>query len=131
MAKPIHSMLRVADEARAVDFYRRAFGMQVATRLAFDTFTLVYLKTPESDFELELTVNLDRKDPYALGDGYGHMACVVPDLAAEHARFETEHLQPQPIKEFHRDGALLAKFFFVTDPDGYRIEVLQHHGRYR
>ena len=40
-------------------------------------------------------------------------------------------LEVNPIKEFHRDGALMARFFFVQDPDGYRIEVLQRHGRYR
>ena len=40
-------------------------------------------------------------------------------------------LNPNPIKEFHRDGSLMAKFFFVQDPDGYKIEVLQEHGRYR
>ncbi len=131
MAKPIHSMIRVADEARAVDFYSRAFGMKVATRLAFESFTLVYLKSDEDDFELELTINLDRTEPYTHGDAYGHIAFVVDDLDAEHARFEHEKLQPNPVKEFHRDGALLAKFFFVTDPDGYRIEVLQKHGRYR
>ena len=38
---------------------------------------------------------------------------------------------PQPIKEFHRDGGLIARFFFLQDPDGYKIEVLQRHGRYR
>jgi lactoylglutathione lyase len=130
MAKPIHAMIRVFDEARAVDFYEKAFGLQTATRLAFDSFTLVYLKSPDDDFELELTVNHDRTAPYGHGDGYGHMAFVVDDLDAEHARFEAEHLNPNPVKEFHRDGALLAKFFFVTDPDGYRIEVLQKHGRY-
>ena len=43
MAKPIHSMIRVLDEARSVDFYRRAFGMRVADRYVFDGFTLVYL----------------------------------------------------------------------------------------
>ena len=43
MAKPIHSMIRVLDEARSVDFYRRAFGMQMADRFDFDGFTLVYL----------------------------------------------------------------------------------------
>ena len=56
---------------------------------------------------------------------------MVDDLAAEHARFAAEGLTPNPIREFHRDGALMAKFFFVQDPDGYRIEVLQRHGRYR
>ena len=131
MAKPIHSMIRVLDEARSVDFYRRAFGMTIAERMGFDGFALIYLKTHESDFELELTVNHDRNEPYAMGDGYGHIAFVVDDLDAEHARFEKEGLQPNPVKEFHRDGQLLAKFFFVSDPDGYRIEVLQKHGRYR
>ena len=48
MAKAIHAMIRVLDEARAVDFYQRAFGLQIATRLAFDSFTLVYLKSHES-----------------------------------------------------------------------------------
>jgi len=131
MAKPIHSMIRVRDEAKSVDFYKTAFGLETATRLGFDSFTLVYLKSPEDDFELELTVNHDRAEPYAMGDGYGHIAFVVDDLDSEHARFERAGLAPNPVKEFHRDGALLAKFFFVTDPDGYRIEVLQKHGRYR
>ena len=130
MAKPIHSMIRVLDEGRSVDFYQRAFGMEIADRYPFDTFTLVYLKAPEDDYELELTINHDRKEPYSHGQGYGHIAFVVPDAAAEQARFAAEGLNPEPVKEFHRDGALMARFFFVTDPDGYRIEVLQRHGRY-
>ena len=74
--------------------------------------------------------NQGRTEPYALGDGYGHIALVVDDLDAEHAASK-EGLQPKPIKEFIRDGALMARFFFVEDPDGYKIEVLQKHGRYR
>ena len=130
MAKPIHSMIRVLDEARSVDFYRRAFGMQVADRLKFGLHPGLSASA-RSAFELELTVNHGRTEPYALGDAYGHIAFVVDDLAAEHARFASEELAPNPIREFHRDGALMAKFFFVQDPDGYRIEVLQRHGRYR
>lgn len=94
MAKPIHSMIRVRDEARSLDFYRRAFGLEVAERLAFDGFTLIYLSNPESEFELELTVNDGRAEPYQLGDGYGHLAVSVEDLEAEHARFEREGLSP-------------------------------------
>jgi lactoylglutathione lyase len=130
-AKAIHMMLRVLEEARSVAFYRAAFGLDVADRFAFDGFTLVYLRNPAADFEVELTINHGRTEPYALGDGYGHVAFVVGDLAGEHARLVAAALNPNPIKEFHRDGALMAKFFFVTDPDGYRIEVLQRHGRYR
>jgi len=131
MAKAIHTMIRAFDEARSVDFYRRGFGMAVADRFAFDGFTLVYLRSPDADFEVELTINHDRKEPYGHGDGYGHIAFAVDDLDAEHARFEREGLKPNPIKEFFRDGAPMARFFFVQDPDGYKIEVLQRHGRYR
>lgn len=57
MAKMIHSMIRVLDEARSVDFYNKAFGLEVADRIAFETFTLIYLRNAETGFELELTVN--------------------------------------------------------------------------
>lgn len=130
MAKPIHMMLRVLDESRSLAFYREALGLEIADRFVFDTFTLVYLRSPDSPFEIELTVNHGRTDPYARGDGYGHVALCVEDLDAEHARLSSAGFAPEPIKEFHRDGALMARFFFLTDPDGYRIEVLQRHGRY-
>jgi len=131
MAKAVHSMIRVLDEDRSIDFYSKAFGLEIAERLPFDGFTLVYLRNGSSDFEVELTVNHDRVKPYDLGNGYGHIAFVVDDLEAEHQRLEGLGLNPNPIKEFMREGALLAKFFFVQDPDGYKIEVIQRHGRYQ
>ena len=131
MAKYIHTMIRVLDEERSKRFYENAFGFGEMARFPFDSFTLVYLLEPESGIELELTVNHDRKEPYALGDGYGHIAVVVDDLEAEHRRHQELGYKPTDIKEFLRDGALMAKFFFVQDPDGYKIEVLQKHGRYK
>lgn len=131
MAKAVHSMIRVLDEARSVAFYSRAFGLAIADRLDFDDFTLLYLRNGEADFEVELTINKGRTEPYALGDGYGHLAVVVEDLDAEHARFTEAGFAPRRIVEFNRDGGLLARFFFVEDPDGYKIEVLQRHGRFR
>lgn len=131
MAKAIHSMIRVLDEARSVDFYQQAFGLKVADRYDFDSFTLVYLRNDDADFELELTINKSQSEAYQHGDGYGHIAFAVEDLDAEHKRFEASGLAPKDIVEFERDGALMAKFFFVQDPDGYKIEVLQRHGRYR
>ena len=124
-------MIRVLDEGRSVDFYRRAFGLEVAERLDFETFTLVYMSNAESEFELELTINKGRTEAYQLGDGYGHLAVSVGDLDGEHARVEALGLAPGKIVEFNRDGSLLARFFFITDPDGYKIEVLQRHGRYK
>ena len=134
MAKAIHSMIRVLDETRSVDFYNTAFGLDVADRLDFEAFTLLYLRNAEADFEVELTVNKDRDAPYDLGDGYGHLAVVVDDLDAEHARFTTAGLDPGKLVAFAPGGPgtdVIARFFFVADPDGYKIEVLQKHGRYR
>jgi lactoylglutathione lyase len=131
MAKAIHMMIRVLDEARSVAFYEQAFGLTIADRFDFDSFTLIYLRNTEADFEVELTVNKGRTEPYEHGSAYGHVAFAVDDIEAEHARFKAAGLNPRDVKEFHRDGALLAKFFFVADPDGYQIEVLQKHGRYR
>ncbi|MEX3010580.1 VOC family protein [Hoeflea sp. TYP-13] len=131
MPKPIHTMIRVLDENRSVKFYQDAFSMIVEDRFEFDSFTLIYLRTQDSSFELELTINKGRTEPYDLGDGYGHIALVTEDLAGDHSRLTDLGLEPRDIVEFERDGALLAKFFFVQDPDGYQIEVLQKHGRYR
>jgi len=131
LAKIIHSMIRVLEEARSVEFYKTAFGLDVVERLDFDGFTLVYLCNTKSDMELELTINKDQSEPYDLGNGYGHMAVVVDDLDAEHARYVSADLKPRKLVDFKNNDELLARFFFVTDPDGYEIEVMQRHGRYR
>jgi lactoylglutathione lyase len=130
MAKAIHSMIRVLDEARSLAFYEQAFGLTVAERLDFDSFTLIYLSNPESTFEVELTVNKGRVEPYALGDGYGHLAVSVADVDAEHARLTAAGLAPRKLVDFAPAGTVIARFFFIADPDGYQIEVLQRGGRY-
>ena len=131
MAKMIHSMIRVLDEARSLAFYEAAFGLSVAERLDFPEFTLIYLANAESTFELELTVNKGRTEPYDLGDGYGHLAVVVDDLDAEHARLEAAGRAPRKLVDFQNDGVRIARFFFIADPDGYQIEVIQRGGRYK
>src|SRR6266436_3832895 len=113
MAKPVHSMIRVLDETRSLDFYARAFGLEVADHLKFPDFALIYLR-----------------HPYSLGDGYGHLAVIVDDVDGEHIRFEREKLSPGPLRDFKHDGKTLARFFFVSDPDGYKIEVIQKGGRF-
>ena len=130
MAKLVHSMVRVTDEARSVDFYRLAFALEVIDRLPFDSFTLVYLANAENSFELELTVNHGTQS-YDLGNGYGHLAVVVDDVAAEHARFTAEGLTVGKLVDFKNGDALVARFFFATDPDGYKIEVIQRGGRFK
>lgn len=131
MAKAIHAMIRVLEEARSVAFYDTAFGLTVADRLDFDDFTLIYLSNDESGFEVELTVNKGRTDAYDLGDGYGHLAFSVDDVNAEHARLTAAGLAPRKLVDFAPGGDVIARFFFIADPDGYQIEVLQRGGRYQ
>ena len=130
MAKMVHSMIRVLDEARSVEFYDRAFGLKVADRRPFAGFTLIYLSNLETGFELELTVNGTRSEPYNLGDGYGHLAVTVEDVEAEHKRFSELGLTVGKLADMPHEGRPFAKFFFVTDPDGYRTEVIQRGGRF-
>lgn len=131
MAKAIHTMIRVLDLDKSISFYDKAFDLKVADRFDFDDFTLVYLRNDENDFEIELTLNKGQVEPYTHGDGYGHVAVCVHDCHAEHSRMTELGFKPNDVKEFNRDGELMARFFFVQDPDGYKIEVLERHGRYR
>lgn len=91
----IHSMIRVLDEARSVEFYGKVFGLEVADRIDFDTFTLIYMSNDETGFELELTVNKGRTEPYDLGNGYGHLALSVQEVEVEHKRLTEAGLNPR------------------------------------
>ena len=129
MAKAIHTMIRVLDLDRTIALYREPFGLDEADRFDFDDSTLVYLSNDESDFELELTLNKRQAEPYELGNGYGHLAFSVEDLEAEHQRFGEAGFEPRRLVTLEKDGEVVGKFFFVADPDGYQIEVLQRGGR--
>lgn len=124
-------MIRVLDLERSIHFYKDVLNMKVVKSLDFSDFSLVYLRNNEADFEIELTLNKGRVQPYSMGDGYGHIAIVVDNLEQKHEILEKMGYLPLPIKQFTDDGKLLAKFFFIQDPDGYKIEVLERHGHYK
>ena len=124
-------MIRVLDLERSLAFYETAFGLTQADRFDFDDFTLVYLRNPENDFEIELTWNHGQQEPYTHGSGYGHVAVCVDDVEAERARLQQAGIATRDVVEMKHEGAVLARFFFVEDPDGYKIEVIERGGRYR
>ena len=131
MAKVIHSMIRVLDLERSLKFYADVLELHEAHRLDFPDFALVYLRNAQNDFEVELTLNKGRTEPYTHGDGYGHIGVVVPDATASQAALLAKGYMPAAVKEFKRGDELLARFFFIQDPDGYKIEMLERHGHYR
>ncbi|WP_392441382.1 VOC family protein [Edwardsiella piscicida] len=131
MAKMIHSMIRVSNLDRSLKFYAQALQLNVQQQYDFNSFSLVYLANEESSFELELTYNVDRSTPYSHGSGYGNIAVSVDDIHATHSALHAAGLMPGEVKVFHHQGDVLAKFFFITDPDGYQIELIERAGRYQ
>jgi lactoylglutathione lyase len=131
MAKVIHSMIRVLDLEKSLVFYRDVLGLAESHRLEFPDFALIYLRNPENDFEIELTLNKGRTEAYTHGTGYGHVGVVVDNVSARHAQLSAAGYAPAPVKEFKDGDKLLARFFFIQDPDGYKIEVLERYGHYQ
>ena len=131
MAKIIHSMIRVLDLERSLKFYADVLDLHEAHRLDFPEFALVYLRNAENDCEIELTLNKGQAEPYTHGTGYGHVGVVVADAAKAHGVLVAKGYTPAPVKEFKRGDELLARFFFIQDPDGYKIEMLERHGHYQ
>jgi len=124
----LHTMIRVKDLDRSVDFYTRLLGMTELRRRDYPNgrFTLVFVGYGDeaSNAVVELTHNWDQAEPYSHGSGFGHLAIGVPDvyatcdaLRAAGARITRE---PGPMK-FGGTSAIA----FVEDPDGYKIELVQ------
>ncbi|AKB05763.1 lactoylglutathione lyase [Vibrio cholerae] len=130
MAKIIHTMIRVMDLERSIKFYQDVLELEIKDQYKFDGFSLTYLSNSNSDFELELTHNNDQRESYSHGSGYGHLAVSVDDIKLTHNRLRTFDFEVSDIKEFYYNQKHSATFFFIKDPDGYKIEFLQRHGRY-
>jgi lactoylglutathione lyase len=122
----LHTMLRVGDLQRSVDFYTQLMGMQLlrTTDRPEQKYSLAFLgyaSNPEQA-ELELTYN-HGVDHYDMGSAYGHIAIGVADIytTCKAIREGGGNItrEPGPVK----GGSTLIAF--VTDPDGYKIELIQ------
>jgi len=122
----LHTMLRVGDLQRAIDFYTQVMGMTLlrTSENPEYKYTLAFLgfgRNPEHA-ELELTYNWG-VDHYELGTAYGHIAVAVPDAYAACDRIRQAGgnvtREAGPVK----GGSTVMAF--VTDPDGYKIELIQ------
>ncbi|MBN1958247.1 MAG: VOC family protein [Desulfuromonadales bacterium] len=120
----IHICYRVMDLEATEKFYREAFGFEISRKKDYPDgrFTLCYMTSAGLPFELELTYNYDQVEPYVIGNGYSHLAVGVTDLEASHQRHSEMGLEITPLKGL---TAGQPRFYFVTDPDGYRVEVVR------
>ena len=125
--KLLHTMLRVGDLQRSIDFYTRHFGMTLrrTTDRPEQRYTLAFLGYEGAEpgvGEIELTYNYG-VDKYELGTAFGHLAIGAPDIVAicesVRAAGGTVTREPGPVKG---GTSVIA---FVQDPDGYKIELIQ------
>jgi lactoylglutathione lyase len=114
--------MRVRDIEASLRFYG-ALGFEQRGRLEFDSAYNVYLGLPAGGDVLELTVNTGREEPYRLGDGYGHIAVSVDDLDATLSQLAAAGIEPDR-PPYAPGGRTEYRICFLTDPDGYRIELI-------
>ena len=122
--KFLHTCIRVMDLEKSLKFYTEALGLKETRRKDFpeDEFTLVYLSDEDGLYEVELTYNYNPEKPYVIGNGFSHMALAVKDLEASRQKhmemgYEVTELRGLPGEK--------PRYYFVTDPDGYDIEIIR------
>ena len=123
----LHTMIRVRDLDKSLDFYTRLLGMTQLRRKDFPggKFTLAFVGYGgEADHTvIELTHNWDQEEPYDLGSGFGHVAIGVADIYATCERLKAEGVAiPRPPGPMKHGTTVIA---FIEDPDGYKIELIE------
>ncbi|MCG8511018.1 MAG: lactoylglutathione lyase [Rhodospirillales bacterium] len=124
----LHTMIRVFDLKKSVDFYTRLLGMEILREreVPDGKYTLVFVGYGGEDdghTVLELTYNWDQAEPYEIGSAFGHLALGVPDIYATCDALRNEGCkitrEPGPVKF----GTTVIAF--IEDPDGYKIELIE------
>ena len=122
----LHTMLRVGDLQRSIDFYTRVMGMTLlrTTERPEQKYSLAFVGygTNPDHAEIELTYN-HGVDHYELGTAYGHIAIEVPDAYAACATIKAGG--GKVTREAGPVSGGSTVIAFITDPDGYRIELIE------
>ncbi len=118
--KFLHSMIRVLNLEESIDFYVNKLGLEEVRRkeVPEGKFTLIFLKAPDSEAEIELTYNWDQETPYEGGRNFGHLAFEVDDIYTTCKKLMDQKVI---INRPPRDGYMA----FIKSPDGISIELLQ------
>ena len=125
--KLLHTMIRVYDLEKSIDFYTRLMGMKLLRRKEFSEgrFTLAFVGYgPEKEGAvIELTYNWDQEKSYKMGNAFGHLAIGVNDIYGVCKMLEDEGVRvPRPAGPMKGGERIIA---FVEDPDGYKVELIE------
>jgi len=118
--KYLHTMIRVLDLEKSLDFFINKLGLIEVSRKDFPQgrFSLIFLATAENEPTVELTYNWDQKEPYSQGRNFGHLAYEVDDIykACDDLMKKGVAINRPP-----RDGYMA----FIKTPDNISVELLQ------
>ena len=126
-AQILHTMIRVKDLDKSINFYTGLLGMKLLRRNDYPggKFTLAFVGYGDesSNAVIELTHNWDQEEAYDLGNGFGHVAIGVPDIYGTCEKLEAAGASiPRPPGPMMHGTTVIA---FVDDPDGYKIELIE------
>jgi len=119
-----HACIRIMDLDKSLKFYKKALSLEEVNRLDYSEykFTLVYLSDKNKNFEIELTHNYNTEKPYEMGNGFSHFALTVSDLEESHEFHKNMGLEVTDLKGLPGEKP---RYYFITDPDGYKIEIIR------
>lgn len=126
MYQMLHTMIRVKDLDKSIDFYVNQLGMTLFSKKDYPggKFTLAFVGYEENGYKIELTYNWEREDSYDVGTGFGHIALGVQDIYTLCSKLKEKEVEvirdPGPMKH----GTTVIAF--IKDPDGYMIEMIEH-----
>lgn len=123
----LHTMLRVFDLEKSLDFWVDKMGMKLLRRQDYPSgeFTLAFVGYGDEmdNTVIELTHNWGQKEPYSIGSGYGHIAIGVPDIYGLCEKLAAAGVKiPRPPGPMKHGGSVIA---FLEDPDGYKVELIE------
>ena len=123
----LHTMIRVFDMDKSIDFYTRHLGMKLLRRKDYPSgeFTLAFVGYGDEtdNTVIELTHNWGQKTPYDKGNAFGHLAVGVGDIYGTCENLAKEGVSiPRPPGPMKHGDTVIA---FIEDPDGYKIELIQ------
>jgi lactoylglutathione lyase len=123
----LHTMIRVKDLDKSLDFYVNNLEMKVLRKTDFPggKFTLAFVGygDEKDNTVIELTHNWDQEEPYDLGNGFGHIALGVQDIYGICEKLESQGVNiPRPPGPMKHGTSVIA---FIEDPDGYKIELIE------
>ena len=120
----LHTMIRVKDVEKSLDFYQKLFNMELAEKRRLEDCWLYFLTDKESGQQIELTYNDETpQNGYEIGNGFGHFAFGVKSMD-EFTKKLNENGYSYLYEPFDLTGkgSMIA---FIQDPDGYEIEIIE------